>query len=103
MRKGKCELCGRQIDFGIIERHHVIPPEVTEEAGLPESKTLRVCSNCHREVHTWYSARVSDMYYDSEAKRFTSRASPEVAKEYKSAFDNFVKYRKGQTEDTEQP
>ena len=97
MRKERCELCGYRIEPGYIERHHVVPTHVTEQAGLPESQTLRLCSNCHREVHTWYSAKVSDTAYDPKIKRFRTKSWLEMAKEYDSAFNSYMKYKKKRT------
>lgn len=94
MRKEGCELCGSRVDPGHIERHHVVPTHVTGQAGLPESQTLRLCRDCHREVHAWYSARVSDTAYDIKTKRFRTRSWLEMAKEYNSAFDSYMKYKK---------
>ena len=94
MRKEICELCGNRIEPRYIERHHVIPTQVTEQAGLPESQTLMLCSDCHREMQKWYSAKVSDMTYDSKTKRFRNRSWLEIVKEYRSAFNSLMKYRK---------
>lgn len=103
MRKERCELCGCRIELGSIERHHVVPTMVTEQAGLPESRTLRLCSNCHREAHTWYSAKVSDMAYEPETKRFRAKSWVEMVKEYNSAFNSFTKYKKKRTKQTKPP
>ena len=94
MRKENCEICGRRIELGTIERHHVVPTEVTEQAGLPESETLRSCSNCYQEVCAWYSAKVSGVVYDTGSQRFERKSQLEMIKEYESAFNNFMKYKK---------
>jgi len=91
-----CELCGYRSQLGDIEKHHIVPVEVTEQAGMPQSQTLRLCSNCHREVHKWYSAKVWDMAYDPATKRFRAKSYPEMVKEYQSAFNSFVKYKNEQ-------
>jgi len=91
-----CELCGYRSQLGDIEEHHTIPVEVTEQAGMPPSQTLRLCSNCHREVHKWYSAKVSDIAYDLTTKRFKAKSYPEMVEEYQSAFNHFVKYKNKQ-------
>ncbi len=97
MRKERCELCGYRIEPGCIERHHVVPTHVTEQAGLPESQTLRLCRNCHREVHLWYSDNVTDVAYNPEYKRFITRSLLEMAKEYDSVFNSYMKHKKKQT------
>ena len=58
-----CELCGYQSQLGAVEKHHIIPNEVTEQAGIPKSQTVRMCCNCRRELDTWYSGKVVKMIY----------------------------------------
>ncbi len=94
MKKKSCEVCGYESDLAAIENHHIIPTEVTEEAGMPRSRTVRLCCNCRREVDTWYRARVAPMAYDSATKRFRTKSYSEMVKEYQSAFDSFMKYKK---------
>ena len=53
MRKETCELCGYQGEPEAIEKHHIVPRMVTEQAGIPESATMRLCSNCQRDVDMW--------------------------------------------------
>ena len=93
MERESCEVCGYRSQLGAIEKHHILPTEVTEEAGVPASQTLRLCSNCHREVHTWYSIKVMNMVYDSAAKQIRDRSSLEMVKEYQAAFNSFVKHK----------
>lgn len=93
MVKETCELCGYQSEFGTIEKHHVVPVKVTEQAGMPEPASVRLCSNCHSEVHTWYSQNVSDMAYDLGAKQFRQKSSVEMAKEYETAYKVFATYK----------
>ena len=96
MRKQKCEICGTRIEPGYIERHHIVPTQVTEQAGLPESQTLELCSDCHREVHARYSANVSEMAYDLQTKQFRTKSGVELVKEYHSALNSFIKYKKNE-------
>ena len=91
-----CELCQYESELGATEKHHVVPTGVTEQAGIPESKIVRLCCNCHREVHTWYSAKVVNLAYDPGAKRFKVKSWLEMVKEYQSAFDGFMRYKKEQ-------
>lgn len=96
MRRVMCEVCGYRIEPGYLERHHVVPTDITEQAGLTESQTLSLCTNCHREVRTWYSGKVSDMAYDLKTKRFKDKSCLEMVREYQATFDGFVKYKKKQ-------
>ena len=96
MRKDICEVCGGKSDPGAMESHHIVPKEVTEEAGIQDSQSLSLCRNCHREVHTWYSANVTDTVYDSRTKRFKQKSSLEMVKGYLSAFNSFVKRKNEQ-------
>jgi len=93
MRKYNCEVCGCKSDLRTMESHHIVPIEVTAEAGISESQSLSLCCNCNREVHTWYSANVTDITYDSKIKRFRKKSSLEMVKEYQSAFNGFVKHK----------
>ena len=97
MRKVRCEICGNRIEPGYIERHHVVPTHITEKAGLSELPILRLCRNCHREVHTWYSAKVSGMTYDPGTKRFRTKPWLEMVKEYEYAFNSFMEGKKKRT------
>ncbi len=93
-----CELCGCRIELKAVEKHHIVPTNVTEQAGMLESATIKLCSNCHKEVHTWYSVNVFDMAYDLRTKRFQQKSLNELVKEYEAAYKVFVAYKKGQQE-----
>jgi len=95
MGKEICELCGYRSEPRTIEKHHIVPTKVTELAGMPESAIVRLCSNCHKEVHTWYSENVFDMAYDPGIKRFRQRSPVEMVKEYEAAYRVFAAYKKG--------
>ena len=96
MGKELCEVCECEGETGVAEKHHIIPIEVTQQAGMPESQTLELCGNCHRELHRWYSTKVADMTYDASIKRFRVKSYGEMVQEYHSVFDSFVKYKKEQ-------
>ena len=98
MRDETCELCGYRGQPATTEIHHIVPKELTEQAGMPESQTISLCGNCHREVHTWCSAKVSDVVYDIKTKGFRERSWLEMVKEYQSAFSSFAKYNKRREE-----
>ena len=94
MGKETCELCGYRIEPGAVEKHHTVPTKITEQAGMPESISVILCSKCHREVHTWYSENVFDMTYDSQTKRFKQKSMVEMVKEYEAAYRVFAAYKK---------
>ena len=89
-----CEVCGYQSQFGAVEKHHVIPNEVTQQAGMSESHTIRMCCNCRRELDTWYSTKVAKMVYDTKTQCFRDRTWREMVEEYQSVFNGFVAYKK---------
>jgi len=95
--KGKeiCELCGSQGEIGALEEHHIVPANVTKRAGMPESATTRLCSNCHSEVHTWYSKSIFNMGYDPGIKRFKKKPQNEMVEEYETAYRVFATYKAG--------
>ena len=97
LEKKICEVCGHKIDFGEIEKHHIVPMRLTKEAGIPESRILTLCHDCHQELHMWYSAKVASMSYNTKTKRFETKSRLEMCREYESTFDSFVKYKRGQT------
>lgn len=96
MGKETCDLCGYRSELGAIEKHHIVPRNITERAGISESATVRLCSNCHREVSNWYSQNVAEMAYDPGTKRFRQKSPNELVKEYEAAYKVFATYKKGQ-------
>ena len=88
-----CKLCGCVSQLWAIETHHIVPKELTSQAEIPPSATVTLCSNCHREVHAWYSKRIFDMTYDTMAKRFKPRSLVEMVKEYEAAYKAFAEYK----------
>ena len=95
-REEACAVCRYVSNLEAVALHHLIPKSVTEEAGVPESATVNLCRNCHYELHSWYRAKVSDVAYDPDTKRFRDRSWDEVAKDYESAFNSFKKYKSEQ-------
>lgn len=95
MAKKTCQLCGYKTEHTATEEHYIVPTEVTEQAGMPKSKIVELCPNCHRELHRWYSLKVADMAYDTKMKRFRAKSPLEMVKEYESAYRVFVEYKKG--------
>jgi len=91
-----CELCGYRSQLGAVEEHRIIPISITEQTGMSKSQTLRMCCNCHRELDTWYSAKVTEMVYDVNIQRFRTKTSVEMDEEYQSVFNGFVTYKKKQ-------
>ena len=92
-----CDTCGRKIDLGWIEKHHIIPIEVTQQAGLPESRIATLCHDCHHELHSWYSVKVAPMAYNTKAKRFETKSWLGLSKEYESTFNSFIRHKREQT------
>lgn len=50
-----CQLCDR--DFEELTVHHLIPRQQTKKKRLDSSRTIDICSACHRQVHTLFSNR----------------------------------------------
>ncbi len=91
-----CELCGYVNGLRAIGPHHIVPRELTSRAGMPDSATVTICSDCHKEVHSWYSRKVFDMTYDPGVKRFRPKFLVEMVKEYEAAYKGFAEYKKRQ-------
>ncbi len=98
MGKEPCEACGHESELWALERHHVVPIEVLEHAGIVESKTVRLCRNCRRELEEWYLTKVTNIAYDLKTKRFRAKSWPEMAREYEYAYHSFVEYKWHQKE-----
>ncbi len=96
MNTDTCELCRHKSERGSTETHHVVPIDITEQVGKPESKTVRLCRNCHREVHTWYSTNVLNVSYAPESKQFIQKPMLEIVKEYEVAYKVFSAYKSSQ-------
>ena len=103
MTRQACQVCGRCGKPDDMVQHHIVPVEVTAEAGIPESQTTRLCVNCHREAHSWYRTKVALTTYDPGTKRFRPRSGPELVREYHSAFSSFLNYKAEQGQRTAQP
>ena len=96
MGKETCELCGHKSKLGAIQKYQVVPMEITQRGGILESRVVRLCLDCHRELTEWYSTKVANTAYDAKTKRFREKSPPEMAKEYESAYDSFMKYKQKQ-------
>ena len=96
MGKKICQVCGCDAERTATEEHYIVPMEVTEQAGIPKSKIVKLCPNCHRELHRWYSIKVAAMAYDTKMKRFRAKSPLEMVEEYQAAYGVFVQYKKGQ-------
>ena len=95
MVKNACQLCRREVESGVLERHYVVPKEIIEQAGIPRSKIARLCPDCHKELQRWYASNVADMTYDNGIKRFRARSPLEMVKEYEIVYQRFARYKKG--------
>ena len=93
MGKEPCEACGYETELWALKKHHVVPIEVSVQAGIPESKTVKLCRDCRRELDEWYLTRVTNIAYDTKTKRFRAKSWPEMLKEYEYAYHSFVEYK----------
>jgi len=96
MEKGTCEVCGGKSQLEVIEKHHIVPREVTEQAGKLKSKIVRLCASCQKELHEWNLNAVADMTFDTKVNRFRPKLPLEMVQEYKTAYRRFAQYKKEQ-------
>ncbi len=96
MKKEVCEACGHASKSEDLEKHHIVPTQVTKEAGMPESQTVELCPDCLQEVHKWYSVKIVPRSYDVTTKKFVVMSPLEIVKEYQYAFSSFAEYKKRQ-------
>ena len=88
-----CKACGYVSHLGAVARHHVVPKNVTMEAGMPDSATVSLCNNCRTELDRWYRMKVADTVYDHVTKRFIDKSWEDKVKDYESAFKGFIAYK----------
>ncbi|MFC1941136.1 hypothetical protein ACFLWL_01820 [Chloroflexota bacterium] len=94
MGKKGCQVCGRDDETTVIEKHYIVPREVMQQAGIPGSRIVRLCCDCRRELLKWCSTKVADMTYDTRLQSFRMKPPLEMVKEYEFAYKMFIKYKK---------
>ena len=96
MTRETCEICRYRFEAEAMEPHHIVPQQITEEAGMPESQIIRLCPNCHQEIHSWYRAKVPHIRYDIMTKQFVEKSCLEMIREYQATFHGFAEYKREQ-------
>ena len=96
MARVTCQVCGYRRKSEETETHHIVPTEVSEEGGIAESQTVKLCDDCHRDAHSWYRGRVARSAYDGDTKRFVAKSALEMVREYQIAFEAFVAFKTAQ-------
>jgi len=94
-RNKTCEACGGESRLGFLIVHHIVPEHVTRQMGITDSSTVGLCISCHSAVHNLYAERVFSMPYDPETKQFRRKLPTEIVGEYKTAYEGFIKHKKG--------
>ena len=95
--EGTCKICGYVSHLGAVAQHHLIPKDITQQAGMPESAKISLCCNCQSELDIWYRTKVTDTVYEPQTKRFIAKSWDEKAKDYQSAFSEFRKFKEEQS------
>jgi hypothetical protein len=98
MAEETCELCSYTSKLGAVEQCPIVPNDIAQAAGMPKSRTMRMCCNCRRELDTWFKAKVAKMVYDIGMRQFRYRTGAEMVEEYQSVFNAFVDYKKKRAE-----
>jgi heterodisulfide reductase subunit B len=94
--KVSCQLCGNEVDSNEIEKHYIVPKEITEQARRRRAKIVRLCPKCGADLRKWYAARIADTTYDDQIQRFRAKLPEEMVREYEGAYNRFAKLKKGQ-------
>ncbi len=94
MRKETCYICRHGIKREDVRKHRIVPKVFIELCGIVDSGAITLCINCYNEVSDWYIKRVYGLTYDTGTKGFRYKSPNEMVKEYQSAFDSFVKYKR---------
>jgi hypothetical protein len=90
INKKQCEHCGNEINKVALIKHSIIPNDISKQLGLENVKVLDLCFTCHRAIHDWNAPRISWVVRDN-TNRLKSKPLMEVAKEYESAYQDFLK------------
>lgn len=53
----KCEMCGRPLEGGIVEAHHLIPK------SMKGTETVNLHSICHQKIHHTFAEQELKVYY----------------------------------------
>lgn len=49
--QGKCERCGKDIDYNVCELHHVLPLGRFKEFADDINNMQCLCHDCHKDIH----------------------------------------------------
>lgn len=74
---GKCEMCGRTVEYGTMSLHHILPVSMAPELSTTKSNMMCLCSDCHRKIHRnplVYTRQIAE-YYPSRAAQFKINAT----------------------------
>lgn len=64
----RCELCER--DLPELTVHHLVPRQKTKRKKADPGPTIKICSACHRQIHTLFdNTRLANELYSLEALR----------------------------------
>ena len=89
----KCDACGHNQEVELTVTHKIIPEDVAIRYSITDSTSVTLCIYCSNEIRDWYRGRVSTLTYDSSLKKFRSKASNEIRKEYQKTYQDFVYYK----------
>jgi len=88
----QCEFCRASRPSPCLIEHHIVPEDMVQKTRLMKDRTVALCFTCHRALHKWNAHNVSWVRHESEARRQKAKTLAEVAKEYESAYRNFIEY-----------
>jgi hypothetical protein len=89
-----CDICGRKIEPETRTLHRIVPKSTIQGAELPDPGIVPLCLDCGNGLHSWYRDRVSDSTYDKRIKHFRPKSPDEMVKEYETAYQAYVKYKR---------
>lgn len=49
---GRCEICGKSIDYKYSQLHHILPYSRMGQFATDERNVLLLCHECHQEIHS---------------------------------------------------
>lgn len=48
---GRCEICGKHLEYSEMELHHVLPLATFKSMATNKANMMCLCAHCHKGVH----------------------------------------------------
>ena len=89
-----CDICGYRSYLGAVQKHQIIPGNITCAANVSEPQTIKMCYNCRRELDMWYSIKIVEMTFDAKVPCYRYKTPLELLEHYRKVFAGFKNHKK---------